>query len=78
MYKRQVKDAGKPKRRLLPHLFYYYAFVRSCHLPKHAEKVVGVFKLKEKFKKLKKAVDNTIYIRYTEYRSDEHKIIKHT
>ena len=46
-------------------------------MPKHAEKVVGVFKLKEKFKKLKKAVDNTIYIRYTEYRSDEHKIIKH-
>ena len=44
----------------------------------HAGKVVGVFKLKEKFKKLKKAVDNTIYIRYTEYRSDEHKIIKHT
>ena len=42
-------------------------------MPKHAEKVVGVFKLKEKFKKLKKAVDNTIYIRYTEYRSDEHK-----
>ncbi len=35
-------------------------------------------KKKEKFKKLKKAVDNTIYIRYTEYRSDEHKIIKHT
>ena len=47
-------------------------------MPKHAGKVVGVFKLKEKFKKLKKAVDNTIYIRYTEYRSDEHKIIKHT
>jgi len=47
-------------------------------LLKHAGKVVGVFKLKEKFKKLKKAVDNTIYIRYTEYRSDEHKIIKHT
>ena len=40
-------------------------------MPKHAGKVVGVFKLKEKFKKLKKAVDNTIYIRYTEYRSDD-------
>ena len=44
-------------------------------MPKHAGKVVGVFKLKEKFKKLKKAVDNTIYIRYTEYRSDEQQIM---
>ena len=44
-------------------------------MPKHAGKVVGVFKLKEKFKKLKKAVDNTIYIRYTKYCSDEQQIM---
>ena len=40
-------------------------------------KIVGVFKLKEKFKKLKKAVDNLIDMRYTKYRSDEHKTIKY-
>jgi len=40
-------------------------------------KIVGVFKLKEKFKKIKKAVDNLIDMRYTKYRSDEHKTIKY-